>query len=268
MAYALALGLIALLALALAWRYLGYVQLMRNVPAAKIRSAPQGYVELIGRARPLDSAAFHAPGSRRPCVWFEYTYHDTPAESQQDLKTARTQASFLIDDGTGSCRIDPMWMRFEPTNSAYGSAAMRPVVSSKWIEVGERIHVYGKFSSLRRDYHSLYKQELNRRLQAAKQDRALMQALDVNQDGHVDQEEWEEARRRIESEVETYIVSMQKNQGDSLVAHVLRAPDDKRLPYLVSTRRESGTMLLQAVYALFWLFVAAVAAYSAVVIAA
>ncbi len=80
---------IALVAAALAvlalWRF--FVRLRRDrlvadTPAARIRSAAQGYVKVTGRAQPAGPAPTAAPLSSRPCVWWAYEI----AHEERDAK--------------------------------------------------------------------------------------------------------------------------------------------------------------------------------------
>ncbi len=48
-----------------AWR-------LADTPIARIRPAPQGYVELYGRARLLPGPPILAPLSSLPCAWYRY----------------------------------------------------------------------------------------------------------------------------------------------------------------------------------------------------
>lgn len=250
----------AMASLWMVFRYLNLIQLLRNIPTSKIRSSPQGYTELIGRAKPLDSVDFHAPGSDRRCVWFEYRYLKNPGDTNS-ITTKATRGSFLIDDGTGVCRVDPVYMRFETRHSTHSIQHPTPVLTSRWIEVGEKIHVYGKFTTLRADYRAQRKEMLLTRLSALKNNRELIQQIDINTDGLIDGEEWERAVRDIEQEIDSQIDQLQNLHHNSPENHILRAPDDKRLPYLVSAHKEPHTVHVFIWYAALWSMIALIALY-------
>ena len=59
--------LIALFALYLGFFGLIRVRRIEDVPTARVRSAPQGYVELIGTAHTLDGEPIIAPLSKKNC---------------------------------------------------------------------------------------------------------------------------------------------------------------------------------------------------------
>ena len=47
-------------------------RLVEDTPAARIRSAAQGYVRLSGRAQAADGKPLRAPLTGRRCVWWTY----------------------------------------------------------------------------------------------------------------------------------------------------------------------------------------------------
>ena len=57
-----------------------YARLIENVPTAKIRSASQGYVELIGTTKLMDGPPIISPVSGTRCVWFRYTIEEQVTE--------------------------------------------------------------------------------------------------------------------------------------------------------------------------------------------
>jgi hypothetical protein len=105
-----ALALAALVALWFMFRRLGHYRLIADTPTARIRSAPQGYVELIGHVIAGENGMLNAPLSGRPCVWYEYTVEQHSSGERRQWKTVRSGRSeswFQINDGTGTCLIDP-----------------------------------------------------------------------------------------------------------------------------------------------------------------
>ena len=54
------------------WRLVSHIRLVEDTPTAKIRSAPQGYVELEGVGKLMDGPPIIAKLSGLPCVWFRY----------------------------------------------------------------------------------------------------------------------------------------------------------------------------------------------------
>jgi hypothetical protein len=219
------------------WRFLVRLRrdrLLGDTPTARIRSAPQGYVKLSGRALPAGRAATAAPLSERPCVWWAYelAHEETNDRGKTEWDTVERGASVepfvLADDDGAQCLVGPVTAEITPTasNVWYGNS-MRPsgpppasnplLRSGPWryserlIGVGVRLSVMGELRS-----HS----ELGDANAAAaaklhewKQNQAaLLKRFDTNHDGKLDESEWEAARQAAarESQTETLAASIQR----------------------------------------------------------
>ena len=92
--------------LAAFWR----LRLILDTPTARIRSAPQGYVELQGLAQPR-ADRLQAPLSGRPCVWYRYRVEERRGHGRNArwvmVEEGDGGQPFLLDDGTGRCLVDP-----------------------------------------------------------------------------------------------------------------------------------------------------------------
>src|SRR5690554_5782963 len=93
-----------------------HARLIENIPTARIRSAPQGYVELTGTAHPMDDQPVASPVSGTRCVWFHYRIeqktdsYDQRGQLRSRWRVIRQQISddlFVLRDQTGECLIDP-----------------------------------------------------------------------------------------------------------------------------------------------------------------
>jgi len=233
-------------------RYYKYVLFLGNIPTARARSASQGYVELIGKARPMSTSPLYVPDMDIPCVWYEYEYKIGQGDDSQTIYK-RADQSFLVDDDTGTCRIDPLYIKFITKNSKKRSLTGSLVDYSgvtwvRWIEVGEEVHVYGNFTSLYIDYGKQGKDLKKSRLKKLKNDHERLMIYDKNRDGNIGIDEWEEARRDVDEEVDRYIMDKQKTVKDNFYENVLKPPEDKHLPYLVSAYRETGIISRYRIY--------------------
>lgn len=81
---------------------------MEDIPTSTIAGAAQGYVEISGVARPLDEAPLKAPLTQAECVFWKY---DAPLMllarlKQQQALAGISRKAFLLDDGTGQCRVE------------------------------------------------------------------------------------------------------------------------------------------------------------------
>ncbi|WP_052063504.1 GIDE domain-containing protein [Nitrincola sp. A-D6] len=103
-------GLSILAAVFFMFRHLRRYRLIADTPTAMIRSAPQGYVEIIGHVVCGEGGLLHAPLSGRPCVWYRYRIDRQGDEGKGGwklLERGMSDAWFQINDGTGVCLIDP-----------------------------------------------------------------------------------------------------------------------------------------------------------------
>jgi len=193
-------------------------RLVADTPAARIRSAAQGYVKLTGRAVPAGPAPTAAPLSSRPCVWWAYEI----AQEQRDSKgnthwhTVESAASVelfaLVDDDGSRCLVGPVSAEITPTTRKvwYGSEGGWRY-TERLLGVGERLCVMGELRS-----HS----ELGdvnvataAKLHEWKQDqRSLLARFDVNHDGKLDAAEWEAAR----------LVAARESQSQTLQSTISR----------------------------------------------
>jgi len=85
-------------------------RLMEDMPTARIRSAAQGYVELIGQALPPD-VPLRAPLTGSLCAWYRFRVERRKGEGGNSGWEVEQQgvsdAQFWLDDGSGRCIVDP-----------------------------------------------------------------------------------------------------------------------------------------------------------------
>ena len=84
---------------------------IEDTPTSRVRSAAQGYVELIGHGLPVPDAVNKAPLSGLPCAWWRYKIQERRysgrSRSWSTVQSDTSDKPFLLDDGTGQCLIDP-----------------------------------------------------------------------------------------------------------------------------------------------------------------
>lgn len=233
----------AAICLLLSVRSFARARLLAGIPTARIRSAPQGYVRLDGRAQSLSPVPMRAPIVGVPCVWFDYEFVEGDGDdaSRRYLRSTR---SFLLEDESGSCRIDPRAMQIEPRSIrrrpplSLGPVVPTGLVSLRWIGVGEAIAAYGDFDSLRADFASQRDDLVRAELAALKRDREALLQFDVDGDGAVDGDEWEAARAAVIAGVDAHLREQQRQWEGRELGHVMRPPSDTRLPFLVTAYRK------------------------------
>lgn len=103
--------------------YLQRARTLEAVPESKIRSAAQGYVEMIGKTSAWNNQTLTAKLSGEPCVWYHYRIEEWRTRSVVTDYTnniTRTQSHwvaleeykspnyFIFQDNTGECVVDPL----------------------------------------------------------------------------------------------------------------------------------------------------------------
>ncbi len=107
-------GLLTALAAGGLYGFLRYGRLLRliaDTPTARIRSVPQGFVQLEGTTGWLPGPEIQARLSGRPCVWYRYRVEETRGSGRNRRRTVVEHGTsgdlFRITDETGDCVIDP-----------------------------------------------------------------------------------------------------------------------------------------------------------------
>lgn len=230
-----------------AWR-------LADTPIARIRSAPQGYVELYGRARLLPGPPILAPLSGLPCAWYHYRVEERSEGGRWwPVDAGDSDNLFALDDGAGHCIVDPEGADFIKTRRDiwYGSlggarthalwgigAAYR--YTEQRILPGEELHVIGQFRTvggLREAPDT--RREVTNLLERWKRDPRRMALFDRNGDGRIDAEEWEAARRAAHQQVRRE----QWQYAADPEVHLLANPGDPSRPYIIAAFREESRLI-------------------------
>jgi len=108
--------LIIVSAIAIAFLYSGYqvyrrFRIMSGTATSKIRSAPQGYVELKGLGEWMPGDSIHSPFSGRRCLWYQCRLdrrkRSKKRTSWTNISNQVSDQLFHLVDETGKCVIDP-----------------------------------------------------------------------------------------------------------------------------------------------------------------
>ncbi len=232
-------GTIAALVILLTTGLLGWVRAIRHArliadtPTARIASAAQGYTELQGRGQPLDGTPLLSPVNALPVLWYRLVTERRQSDGKwKVVSTDTSDASFLLDDGSGQCVIDPdgaeMLVRrcdeFRCDDLRY----------RQWALIrNDRLYVLGDFATLGSvdaDF-DVAAQVRDLLAQWKANHPELLARFDLNSDGKIDLREWELARAQAKREV-------RRLQAEVLAApelHVVRRPANGRL-FLISDR--------------------------------
>jgi len=246
------------------WRHVSHVRLIEDTPTAKIRSAPQGYVELEGAGKLMDGPPIIAKLSGLPCVWFRYkieqqvkTHYKGHTQTRWEvIEKDESTETFWLQDDTGRVVVDPEGADVTPrhkdswrSSSSLGSMA-RPVNVSNFltshrgqgsyrlteerINNGERLYALGLLKSMS-SYTSqpTVDEDVREMLKDWKKDQpTLLQRFDLNKDGKIDETEWRLARTQARRETMKNRQEQVIHSADGL--SVLGPTRDGSRPYILS----------------------------------
>jgi hypothetical protein len=102
------LGLMAFISLFAWMSALRRLRVVRDTPTSRIASAAQGYVELIGRGKPMPDKQLLSKLTGLPCLWYRYKIERKTSKNEWHTEE-RDESSgfFMLEDETGRCVIDP-----------------------------------------------------------------------------------------------------------------------------------------------------------------
>jgi len=247
------------------FRRLWKARVIEDAPTAKVRSAPQGYVELVGEARPMRGEPIIAPLSKSTCCWYRFTIESKKGREWRLVRKEVSNGLFLLGDDTGECIVDPEGAEVTPhrkevwhgdgdepmrvvmpprgaegiqlgpvvLRSTAGSLNGRNRYTEELILAGDPLYALGAFKTLDDiDHHQSRSEITTALLREWKRDwRRLLHRFDHNRDGDIDAAEWEDARRVAEREA----AREHAEQDASQHMHTLRGPTERGRPFLLST---------------------------------
>ena len=209
--------------------------MIADTPTAALRSAAQGYVEIIGRCKAVPESELLYFGRTPPCVWYQAAIVEHERSFGKNRTRTRyvcSEDTFTVVDETGDCVIDPDHAEVLSSNETrWHQGSTHYIV--KYMLPGERIYAIGDLQTLRAaDAIVDRKSEISALLRGWKQDRGdLVRRFDADQDGEVDLQEWQQAVAAAEREVDGQHREMRLAPGH----HVMREPSDGR-PFILSNR--------------------------------
>lgn len=143
--FAFLVSFLALVAVSSLLGFLTYAKryrLIEDTPSAKIRSAPQGFVQLEGTAQWLPGPGIYSRLTQQPCVWHRYRIEEERGSGRNRRRVVIEQGSsddlFQLTDETGTCVIDPTGARIiAPDRDRWRTDELSysfnyPIMASRW----------------------------------------------------------------------------------------------------------------------------------------
>jgi len=225
----------ALIGLTSFWAWYANLKRHRTVadtPTSRIASAPQGYIELVGRGQQPPGDGLVSPINGLPCLWYRYRIERKSGDSWEYVESSISHDTFGIHDGSGLVLIDPEGAEILTSRKQVTSAGGYRKTEWTLIE-GETIYVIGEHVTLGGPNAVLDKKaDLATLLTEWKQDKStLLARFDADRDGEISLEEWERARQAASDEVDRAHLDIRLKDG----IHLMRKPAHGR-PFLVANR--------------------------------
>lgn len=233
------------------WRmYAGlhHARLIENIPTARIRSAHQGYIELIGRAKAMDGPLIVSPLSQTVCLWYRFkieekvSHYQSKGRSQARWRVVDEGVSdelFMLSDDTGECVIDPddALVISKNKKSWYKHDVIPPRrYTEELILTGEDFYAMGLFSTVANVEDNKIREQVSLKLREWKNDPNLMlHKYDTNADGDISAQEWEQARADATKAVKRDIGQRAKMKQLSM----MQSSPHRDQPYILSTVSEA-----------------------------
>lgn len=246
------------------WRYASHIRLIEDKPTAKIRSVPQGYVELEGRGKLMEGPPIIAKLTGLPCVWFRYKIEELTTTNSSRGSHSRwetidkgesTETFWLVDD-TGRVVIDPEGAQIMPrhkdkwrSRSSFSGITKPAFVANfvasqhaggnyrfteERINSGDRLYALGLLRNVSSFSGSTTVDEDVRALlgEWKKNQPALVARFDLNKDGKIDEKEWMLARSQARRET----LKNRQEQVNYVIdgLNVLGPTNDHSRPYILS----------------------------------
>lgn len=207
------------------------MRMITDTPTSRVASAAQGYVELQGTGRPLGGLPLRSPLTGLPCLWYRYRIERRQNNKWIQDGSEESDSSFLLDDRTGQCMVDPEGAEILVTRHETWTRGERRY--KQWLLIEhDPLYALGDFVTRGSADLSLdVDADVGMLLAEWKHDRRrLLQRFDLDRDGEISLDEWELARRQARREV----LAAHREVRNSAELHLLRVPRDGRL-YLISS---------------------------------
>lgn len=230
------LSIMALVSLVAWLSALHRLRMVRDTPTSTTASAAQGYVELIGRGKPLPDAPLLSKLTQLPCLWYRYKIERKKSDHKWHVEDkGESEDAFLLKDDSGQCVVDPRGAEILTQHKETWRREEYRYTEWKLLQF-DTLYVIGQFrtaggSSVTLDSNA----EIKAVLAEWKQDTPSLHArFDLDNDGQLDMQEWMLARRAAGRAAEKNMAAARAEPD----IHILEQPQDQRL-FLISNLPQS-----------------------------
>jgi hypothetical protein len=204
---------------------------MSGTPTSRVASAAQGYVELVGQGRNTPDYPVLSHLTNLPCVWYRYIVEQRTSNNKwKRVASGRSEQSFLLDDGSGVCLVDPEHAEVIPRRKE--TWTRDDYRYTEWLILPrETVYALGEFSTLGGEASKLdFERDVGELLAEWKRNQPqLLERFDLDGDGGISGKEWALARSQARREIRRQHNEIRTQPG----THVLHKPRDGRL-FLIS----------------------------------
>ncbi len=229
-----------------------------DTPTSRIRSAAQGYVELVGILRELAVPQPVAPLTGEQCLWWRYRIEEYRSDGKRSswrvVERGVSDAWLRLADATGECLIDPRGAEVHPAFRRVWTGDLRHprgTAPSGWLSLfagskryryteerlheGEPLYAIGDFRTSGGGRQGLDLDAARREvIRHWKGDFAgLLQRFDSNADGVLDEQEW----RRVQLAATLEAEDQHRQRSAVPERHQLSRPQEA-LPFVLSSHGE------------------------------
>lgn len=238
-----------------------YKRMMENTPTSKVRSVAMGMAELEGRTKRYYD--LRSPHTNTKCIYYQCTYkrrvHTSKGSKWRIEKILNSGLlPFYLEDSTGLILVRPkgalmlidknrqdFWGGQSPWLSADLQDKNRKICESIIAE-GAKIYVLGSANTQK--VGPDFKQQLVERLRKLKSDPDSLAAYDANNDGHIDEQEWDTARKDMETMVLADSLANGKTPDHQIVIEKSRSG---MMPFMIA---DSEAAIIRKLRLRTWLF--------------
>ncbi|HEY9099692.1 MAG TPA: hypothetical protein VIN38_12550 [Thiobacillus sp.] len=211
---------------------LKHYRTVADTPTSRIASAPQGYIEVVGRGKQPPGAKLLSPLTGLPCLWYRYRVERQNDNGWEQIESGVSYDTFGVHDGSGQILVDPEGAEIITSHKQVSNSEGYRTTEWTLIE-GETIYVIGEHVTLGGPGAVLDKKsDISALLTEWKQNKTtLLSRFDTDKDGEISLKEWEHVRLAASREVDREHFSTRLSDG----IHLIQKPENGQ-PFLIANR--------------------------------